>query len=84
MDNTEVSCLESRVVEELSGSYNHDGKVVSVRCIAVSYGEDLRYELILELDGEVAIVDIAGSEQPALAQRIDQAVCAFVEAYKLR
>ena len=84
MNNTKVCHTESGLVEALSGSHNCDGTVVNVRCLVVSGADRIRYELLLETDGDVAIVDVAGFEELLLQQHVDDAVRAFVDTHKLR
>lgn len=75
----------ARDVPEYSSSEFWDGTRVDIRCVEVSGGSKLRYEIYMSAQGFSAVADVSPPEESALlAARIEEIVSAFVDSLKLR
>ena len=70
-------------IESLAQTVTIDEVLVSVRCFRVTQPK-LHFEIVLNGRREVAIVDVASSEESLLLERIEQSVKSFAAAIRVR
>jgi len=73
----------AREIKELAQTVKHKGLLVVARCYSVPLGRGERFEVLLEGDGQRAVVDIPAEAQRDLAERIAVAIDMFAAAIQL-
>jgi len=72
------------VLDYLAQTRTVDGVLLIIRCAQVTTGASTRFEVHIQGNSEIAVYDVAGTEEEQLPERIEEMASAFLAAYQLR
>jgi hypothetical protein len=71
-------------LKHLGRTFRHGRKIVTIRCNLIAGPRGRRFEIVMWANGSRAVIDMPGSAEAELAQRISTATEAFLAAITLR
>jgi len=84
MSGSRAGTTQVTELEHLGQTFRRGRRLVTVRCLLITGPDGRRFELVLWSDGARAVVDVPGSAEAELPQRISSATEMFLAAINLR